>query len=78
MGRRSRDPELALRAIRREDPFLVYGPGQRRAFCHVADAVEATLRLATTEGAAGHVVNIGNDSDETVIEDLAALVLRLR
>ncbi len=69
-------PEMALRAIRREDPFLVYGPGQRRAFCHVADAVEATLRLATTESAAGHVVNIGNDSDETVIEDLAALVCR--
>jgi UDP-glucose 4-epimerase/UDP-glucuronate decarboxylase len=69
-------PEMALRAIRREDPFLVYGPGQRRAFCHVADAVEATLRLATTESAAGHVVNIGNDSDETVIEDLAVLVCR--
>jgi UDP-glucuronate decarboxylase len=69
-------PEMALRAIRREDPFLVYGPGQRRAFCHVADAVEATLRLATTESAAGHVVNIGNDSDETVIEDLAVLMCR--
>ena len=69
-------PEMALRAIRREDPFRVYGFRQRRAFCHVADAVEATLRLTTTDAAAGQVVNIGNDSDETVIEDLAALVCR--
>jgi UDP-glucose 4-epimerase/UDP-glucuronate decarboxylase len=69
-------PELALRAIRREDPFRVYGAGQRRAFCHVADAVEATVRLVGTEAAAGRIVNIGNDTEETVIEDLAALVLR--
>jgi UDP-glucuronate decarboxylase len=69
-------PELALRALRREDPFRVYGARQRRAFCHVADAVEATLRLAAAEDARGRVVNVGNDAEETVIEDLAALVLR--
>lgn len=69
-------PEFALRAIRREDPFRLYGAGQRRAFCHVTDAVEATLSLAGTEAARGHVVNIGNAAEETVIEDLAALVLR--
>jgi UDP-glucuronate decarboxylase len=69
-------PELALRAARREDPFRLYGAAQRRAFCHVGDAVEATLRLVATEGAWGRVVNIGNDTEETVIEDLARLVLR--
>jgi UDP-glucose 4-epimerase/UDP-glucuronate decarboxylase len=69
-------PELALRAIRREDPFRLYGARQRRAFCHVADAVDATLGLTGTEAAWGHVVNIGNDAEETVIEDLAELVLR--
>jgi UDP-glucuronate decarboxylase len=69
-------PELALRAIRREDPFRLYGASQRRAFCHVADAVEATLSLAGTEAARGRVVNIGNDAEETVIEELARLILR--
>jgi UDP-glucose 4-epimerase/UDP-glucuronate decarboxylase len=69
-------PELALRAARREDPFRLYGAGQRRAFCHVADAVDATLRLVATQAAAGRVVNIGNDGEETVIEDLARLVLQ--
>jgi len=69
-------PEFALRAWRREDPFRVYGAEQRRAFCHVADAVEAVTRLVATPAAWGAVVNVGNDAEETRIEDLAALVLR--
>jgi len=68
-------PELSLRAIRCEDPFRVYGAGQRRAFCHVADAVDAMLRLVATDAALGQVVNIGNDTDETRIEDLLTLIL---
>lgn len=68
-------PELALRAIRREEPFRLYGAGQRRAFCHVADAVEAMTRLMAAEAAWGRVVNIGNDEEETVIDDLLRIVL---
>ena len=69
-------PELSLRALRREDPFRVFGPEQRRAFCHVADAVEAITRLMATEAAWGQVVNVGNDTEETAIADLVALILR--
>jgi len=69
-------PELSLRALRGEDPFALFGPEQRRAFCHVKDAVEAILRLMPCEAAHGSIVNIGNDSEETLVEDLAALVLR--
>jgi nucleoside-diphosphate-sugar epimerase len=69
-------PELSLRALRGEDPFRLYGAEQRRAFCHVSDAVEAILRLVATEAARGQIVHIGNDNEETVIEDLARLVLR--
>ncbi len=68
-------PELALRSLGGEDPLRVYGPEQRRAFCHVADAVEAMIRLMESEDASG-VVNIGNDAEETLIGDLAELVLR--
>ena len=68
-------PELSLRALRREDPFRLYGAEQRRAFCHVSDAVEAMARLMATEAAWGRVVNIGNDTEETRIGDLARLVL---
>lgn len=69
-------PELSLRALRGENPFRVFGAEQRRAFCHVADAVEAMTRLMATEAAWGQVVNIGNDTEETPIEDLVALILR--
>jgi UDP-glucuronate decarboxylase len=69
-------PELSLRALRRENPFRVYGAEQRRAFCHVSDAVEAMLRLVTLPAAWGQVVNIGNDTEETRVEDVARLILR--
>ena len=70
-------PELCLRALDREDPFRVYGSEQRRAFCHVSDAVEAITRLMATEGGWGQIVNIGNDTEETPVADLLALILKL-
>jgi UDP-glucose 4-epimerase/UDP-glucuronate decarboxylase len=70
-------PELSLRALAREDPFRVYGGEQRRAFCHVADAVDAVVRLMAAPAAAGQVINVGNDAEETRIHDLVALVLRI-
>jgi len=70
-------PELSLRALDREDPFRIYGPEQRRAFCHVDDAVDAILRLTGSEPAWGEIVNVGNDGEETAIGDLLALVLRV-
>jgi UDP-glucuronate decarboxylase len=70
-------PELSLRALRREDPFRVYGGEQRRAFCHVSDAVEALVRLTATEAAWGKVVNVGNDAEETRVDHLARLILRM-
>lgn len=70
-------PEMSLRALRGEDPFRVPGADQFRAFCHVDDAVEAMLRLMAVPEAAGQIVHIGNDRDETNIGDLAKLVLRL-
>jgi UDP-glucuronate decarboxylase len=67
-------PELALRALRGEDPFLVYGTEQTRAFCYVDDAVEAMVRLMDSE--ATGIVHLGNDREETTMGDLAKLVLR--
>ena len=60
-------PELSLRALRREDPFRVFGAEQRRAFCHVADAVEAMTRLHGHRGGVGaggeHRQRRGGDAD---------------
>jgi UDP-glucose 4-epimerase len=56
-------------------PITVYGDGeQRRCFTDVSDVVWALLRLADSEEAIGQVINIGNDSREVSIMDLAKLV----
>jgi nucleoside-diphosphate-sugar epimerase len=70
-------PEMSLRALAGEDPFRVPGADQFRAFCHVDDAVEAMVRLTAEPAAAGQIVHIGNDREETNIGDLAKLVLRV-
>jgi UDP-glucuronate decarboxylase len=69
-------PEMALRAMRGEDPFIVWGADQYRSFCYVDDAVEAMLRLMSSREAAGQIVHIGDDTEQTNIADLAKLVLR--
>jgi nucleoside-diphosphate-sugar epimerase len=68
--------EMSARAIRRENPFRVWGADQARAFCYVDDATDAIVRLMGTDDAVGEIVHIGSDT-ETIIADLAKLVLRL-
>jgi len=68
-------PELLLRAERGEDPYVVYGTDQSRAFCYVDDATDAMSRLMAADAASGQLVHIGDDTAETNIGDLAKLVL---
>jgi len=77
MGQDHVVPEMALRAMREEDPFVVPGADQFRAFCFVDDAVEAMVRLMAEERSAGQIVHIGDDTAETNIADLAKLVCRV-
>lgn len=56
------------------EPLTVYGSGQQsRCFCDVSDAVEAIMRLVSTDRAVGEVVNVGS-TQEVTIEGLARLV----
>jgi UDP-glucose 4-epimerase len=55
-------------------PLTVFGNGgQSRCFCHVADVVQALLRLVEAPGAVGEVFNIGS-TEEITMENLAHLV----
>ena len=66
-------PNFARQALRGED-ITVYGTGeQTRCFGHVADTVEALVRLVEKPAAVGEVVNIGS-TDETSIYELAVRV----
>ena len=68
-------PRFVAAAVR-GDPLQVHGDGkQRRCFLHVADAVEAIVRLADCPGAVGEVVNVGS-TEQVAIRELAARVIR--
>jgi nucleoside-diphosphate-sugar epimerase len=71
-------PELLERAHRAPDGgrLTVYSPNHSRTFCYIDDAVELLLRLATASAAAGATFNLGSPDEETVIADLAALIIR--
>lgn len=57
------------------EPLTVYGDGtQKRSFTHVADAVQATHELLTTDAAHGEVFNVGTPSPVS-INHLAERVL---
>ncbi len=59
-------------------PLPVHGDGrQTRSFCFVDDLVEGIYRLATYDGLAGEVFNLGNPEEVTLLElaeTVAALV----
>jgi UDP-glucose 4-epimerase len=58
-------------------PLVVHGDGRQvRCFAHVADVVEAILRLMATPEAHGRVFNLGSDVPVS-IRELAETVVRL-
>ncbi|MFC7305789.1 NAD-dependent epimerase/dehydratase family protein [Streptomyces monticola] len=67
-------PRLVRQAVAGE-PLTVHGDGrQRRCFAHVADVVDALLRLLAHPGADGRIFNVGTE-DEISIAGLAARVV---
>ncbi|GAA3088731.1 NAD-dependent epimerase/dehydratase family protein [Streptosporangium carneum] len=65
--------EQALRGV----PLTVFGDGtQTRCFAHVADVVDALVRLLDHEAAVGQTFNIGS-ADEVSILELAKSVIEL-
>jgi UDP-glucose 4-epimerase len=66
-----------IAAAKRGEPLRVFGDGlQSRCFCHVADTVEALMRLENCNAARGEIFNIGG-GEEITIHDLAALVIEV-
>ena len=69
-------PNFVRQALAGE-PITVFGDGtQSRAFCHVADVVDALVKLMTAPRAIGEVINIGN-TEEVTITQLAERVRAL-
>jgi len=72
MGFRHVIPHLVERFMAKENPFLIYGHDQTRAFNYIDDAVEGTI-LAAEKGRNLEVYHIG-DEDEITIEALTRFV----
>jgi UDP-glucose 4-epimerase len=69
-------PNFVRQALAGE-PITVFGDGtQSRAFTHVADVVDALVKLITEPKAVGQVINIGN-TEEVTIRGLAERVRAL-
>src|SRR5262245_56114002 len=67
-------PNFVRQAISGQ-PITVFGDGeQRRCFTDVSDVVGALVKLLDCEKAVGEVINIGNDTREVSILDLAKMI----
>lgn len=64
-------PEFIMRAVRRENPFQIFGAQTTRTFCYVDDFVRGLLLILHAEDAAGELIHLGNDQDELTMLDLA-------
>ncbi len=50
------------------EPLTIYGDGsQTRSFCYVDDLVEGLTRMLYRDDLAGHVINLGNDAEMTIL-----------
>ena len=66
-----------VKAARANEPLKVHGDGsQTRCFCHVADVVDAIVRLTRLPAAQGRVFNLGGE-EEVSINDLAKRVIAI-
>jgi nucleoside-diphosphate-sugar epimerase len=72
-------PELLKRA--HEAPFggklAVYSMSHRRTFCFIEDAVEMIRRLAEAPEGEGGTFNVGNQTPEVTIRELAELIVKV-
>lgn len=63
-------PEMFVK-MSRKPSVEVPSPHHTRAFCHIDDAVEMTIRACEREQSLGEILNIGNQGQEMEIIDLA-------
>ncbi len=60
------------------EAITIYGDGkQTRSMCYVSDLIEGIVKLATTEGLSGEVVNLGNPKEQTILEIAQAIIKAL-
>lgn len=71
-------PELFKRAreLPRGGQLTVSSADHRRSFCYIDDAIVMLQKLAGAPNATGGTFNVGNQHQETSIDDVARMILR--
>ena len=61
--------------VLRNEPVTVIGDGsQTRCFTYISDTVKATVEAGLNPNAEGEIVNIGNDTETTILELAEAMI----
>ena len=70
-------PELLKRAYfaKSDDTLEVFSANHKRTFCYISDAVEMIKRLAEIDNSQGQAYNLGNESPEITMFELAKNIL---
>ena len=70
-------PELLRKAhdLPQRGKLQVFSVSHRRAFCYISDVVELIARMLESPVCNGEVLNVGNESQEISIRDLARIIL---
>ena len=67
MGFKHVIPHLVERfLVNGENPFLMYGHNQTRAFCYITDAVEGTVLAIESDKSNGEIFHIGTEEEITI------------
>ena len=71
-------PELFKKAFFSENNKLeVFSPDHKRTFCYIEDAVEMMRRLAEIKTSLGQAFNIGNETPEISVKELAKEIINI-
>lgn len=68
-------PEFIIRALKKENPFKIYGkPGATRAFCYIDDFIDGLIILSKINKTDDMIFNIGDYKNSVTIHRLAKMI----
>lgn len=70
-------PEFCKRILDNTDPFPIFGGKETRSFIYVGDGVRATRLIMESESTKGEIINIGNETNEITIKELAERLFKV-
>lgn len=70
-------PEFCKRLFDGNDPFIIKGGKETRAFCFIEDGIRGLYLAMKTDAANNEIINLGNDTEEITIVDMAQFLFKI-